>query len=116
MDSSIVAQFSAPLLISDLATTEAAPKPRCRPGLVYGVGITDTKHAVTVGGRPIKTYDTWVGVLERCYSAVWQARRPTYIGCTVEDSWLHFSVFERWMLEQDYVGKELDKDLLIPGE
>ena len=40
---------------------------------------------------------------------------PTYTGCSVCDEWLTFSNFKRWMEKQDWQGKCLDKDLLIPG-
>jgi hypothetical protein len=34
----------------------------------------------------LKIYDTWCGMLERCYSEKEQERRPTYKGCSVDES------------------------------
>lgn len=60
-------------------------------------------------------YQTWVNMLKRCYSAGYQERYPTYIGCTVSEDWLTFSNFRTWMEKQDWEGKQLDKDLLFEG-
>lgn len=79
--------------------------------LVYGVGIND------LAGEEGKSdfYRKWVGMLERCYSARYLKKRPSYKGCSVCPEWLTFSNFKSWMKEQDYEGKQLDKDILIPG-
>lgn len=108
MDSSIVAQISAPSSLQRFFVSSDR-------SLVCGIGIYDALHPTRVNGRDIKTYQTWHGMLERCYSAKCQARQPSYVGCTVDVSWLHFSVFEKWMLSQNYEGRALDKDLLFPG-
>lgn len=87
--------------------------------LVHGVGINDADYVVqpTVNGRRTccPFYRVWRGMLERCYSEKYQARQPTYIGCSVCDEWLTFSNFKSWMEQQDWEGKELDKDLLVEG-
>jgi len=96
--------------------------------LVYGVGINDADYIVqkweTIevnGKRKQKLvwvcpyYRTWKGMLERCYSAKCQERKPTYKGCSVSDKWLTFSVFKMWMEVQDWEGMQLDKDLLFEG-
>ena len=54
-------------------------------------------------------------MLERCYSSRIHAKQPTYIACSVCDDWLVFSNFKKWMEQQDWQGKELDKDILIAG-
>ena len=51
----------------------------------------------------------------RCYSVKFQERDPTYKGCSVSEEWKRFSNFRAWMAEQDWEGKQLDKDLLIEG-
>ena len=92
--------------------------------LVFGVGRNDADYPVTVhevingrsrtvGACPI--YTAWHSMLRRCFSAVLHAKRPSYLGCTVDTSWLTFSVFRRWMLTQDWGGKVLDKDILVEG-
>lgn len=101
-------------------------KPRKK---VFGVGANDAGYAVqkfeTIGyvdGKQKQRrvwicpyYQTWKAMLERCYSAKYQERKPTYIGCTVSDEWLTFSNFRKWMEKQDWEGKQLDKDLLFEG-
>ena len=87
--------------------------------LVCGVGINDADYEVqpVVNGKRVQCpfYRTWISMLRRCYSAVEQARYPTYIGCSVCDEWLTFTNFKRWMENQDWEGKQLDKDLLVEG-
>jgi len=79
--------------------------------LVCGVGFNDSD--VVTKCDPF--YSRWKGMLVRCYSAKYHAKRPTYIGCTVCDEWLTFSNFKSWMEKQDWKGKELDKDILVIG-
>lgn len=94
--------------------------------LVCGVGINDADYKVTRGStievdgkRVYKVewrcpfYVTWKSMIVRCYSDKYQSKRPTYEGCTVCGDWLIFSNFRAWMIQQDYKGKELDKDLLF---
>ena len=94
--------------------TNGAPKQR---RLLYGVGINDAKYVVSYKDEQGRTqtcpyYRTWAGMLGRCFSSSFQAKRPTYSGCTVDASWKLFSNFKLWMQAQDWVGKVLDKDLL----
>ncbi|EPQ5341963.1 hypothetical protein L4680_005102 [Pseudomonas aeruginosa] len=95
-----------------------------RSVLVSGVGINDADYTVTinetVSGRKKQVwvcpiYSTWKHVIERCYSREFQKRCPTYAGCEVVPEWKVFSGFRSWMMTQDYAGKQLDKDLLVPG-
>lgn len=96
--------------------------------LVFGVGINDADYAVQrnetteVNGKKkqklvwrCQYYTTWKSMLQRCYSAKYQERKPTYAGCSVSDEWLTFSSFKNWMETQDWEGKELDKDILVEG-
>lgn len=39
---------------------------------------------------------------------------PTYIGCEISEEWKIFSNFKAWMETQDWVGADLDKDILFP--
>lgn len=36
--------------------------------LIYGVGINDYKCKIKIDGKDLKSYKTWLGMLERCYS------------------------------------------------
>ena len=96
--------------------------------LVYGVGINDANYVVqkweTIGyvnGKQKKLiwicpfYQAWKSMLMRCYSAKYQNKKLTYIGCLVTDEWLTFSNFRAWMEKQDWQDNQLDKDLLIEG-
>jgi len=47
--------------------------------------------------------------------AVYHKKQPTYMDCFVDELWLRFSTFKRWMLTQDWFGNELDKDILSKG-
>ena len=96
--------------------------------LVYGVGIDDTdyvvekKETIEVNGKRKKTlvwfcpfHRTWRDMVKRCYSTKFQERNPTYIGCSVSEEWKRFSNFRTWMVDQDWEGMQLDKDLLVEG-
>ena len=97
--------------------------------LVYGVGLNDADYVVqkkeTIGYVDGKRkqklvwkcpfYRVWKDMLTRCYSDKYQEKRPTYIGCTVTEEWLTFSVFKDWMEKQNWKGNQLDKDILFEG-
>jgi len=97
---------------------------------VYGVGINDVNYPVhefeyekdEKGNLKISRriwtcpfYEVWRDMLKRCYSKKDQERNPAYVGAFVCDDWHHLSNFKRWMEQQDWEGKQLDKDLLIVG-
>jgi len=87
--------------------------------LVHGVGINDAPYIV----RPIASgktkicpyYSVWSHMIERCYSERELSRNPSYIGCSVAKEWHSFMSFRLWMENQDWKGKQLDKDVLIVG-
>ena len=54
-------------------------------------------------------------MLERCYSEKWLESHPTYIGVSVCSEWLYASAFKKWMEQQDWQDKSLDKDIIAPG-
>lgn len=98
--------------------------------LVYGIGINDADYLVyrkaglfidmngnsqSLPAWECPFYKRWKSMLQRCGSAKEQMRRPTYSGCIAAPEWLIFSNFKAWMEKQDWKGKELDKDLLVPG-
>lgn len=97
---------------------------RKKTKLIQGFGKNDADYQICaytmIGERRVMSwicpfYKTWVGMLVRCYSAKAKARSPTYADCTVCREWLSFSVFRSWMLDQEWEGKQLDKDLLGAG-
>lgn len=92
------------------------PNPRTS---IYGVATNDADYLVQqrVNGKHVMCpfYARWKHMLWRCYCSKHQARQPTYIGCTVCDEWLTFTNFKRWMENQHWKDKQLDKDLLVEG-
>jgi len=86
--------------------------------LVQGVGINDANYKIraVVSGLNVwkcPFYSKWENMLQRCYSEKFHNRIPTYRGCSVCKEWLLFSNFKAWMEQQDWKGKQLDKDLLV---
>ena len=53
-------------------------------------------------------------MLERCYSKKYLERNPSYIGTRVCSEWLYATAFKKWMEQQDWHGKCLDKDIIVP--
>jgi CRISPR/Cas system-associated endoribonuclease Cas2 len=97
--------------------------------LIYGVGVNDLPYRVQIneyvtenGGKRIqksvfrcKYYSAWVNMLERCYSKKYLESYPSYIGTSVCNKWLSATAFKKWMEQQDWQGKSLDKDIIAPG-
>lgn len=85
--------------------------------LLYGVGLNDAPYKIERRYKnkryicPI--YGIWKTMLQRVYSKKWKERYPTYTDCTVCTDWLVFSVFKEWVLQHDWAGKDLDKDLKV---
>ena len=96
--------------------------------LVYGVGVNDLSYRTQVwedvtknGGKKIrklvflcKYYTAWKNMLERCYSKKFLESHPSYIGTSVCNEWLYAAEFKKWMEQQDWRGKSLDKDIIVP--
>ena len=97
--------------------------------LVYGVGINDADYVVVKwetigyvdGKRKRKRvwmcpfYETWMSMLERCFSGKYKTKQPTYKDVTCCEEWLTFSNFKHWTEQQDWEGKQLDKDIIFPN-
>ena len=86
---------------------------------VYGVGVKGLEPIVDENGEMIDSYNCWIGMLKRCYSAKYQEKYPTYIDCRVCDEWLCYPNFKKWYDENYYEinnkTSQLDKDILIKG-
>ena len=96
--------------------------------LTYGVGVNDLGYRVLAqewvtknGGRRVrntvflcKYYEVWKSMLRRCYSNKSLESRPSYIGTSVCSEWLSATAFKKWMEQQDWSGKSLDKDIIVP--
>lgn len=86
--------------------------------LVYGVGFNDRKYLSAVGGRSFGEYKVWRDLLARCYHPKVQKKTPSYVGCSVSESFKSYSYFYEWCQSQIGFGREnyhLDKDLLLKG-
>jgi hypothetical protein len=87
--------------------------------LVFGVGVNDADYAVRpkINGKVVVCpfYVAWTNMLSRCYNDGCHKNHPTYIGCTVDSEWFSFKSFKSWMIQQEWEGNALDKDLLIQG-
>ena len=83
-----------------------------RRKLAYGFGINDADYLTQdkPNGTVCKYYKTWRQMLRRCYSK--GKGFEAYDGCIVCDEWRSFMSFKRWMSEQDWQSKDLDKDIL----
>ena len=97
--------------------------------LVWGVGVNDLPYRTQVwewvtenGGKRVRKpvficpyYVVWKDMLKRCYSEKYLERNPSYIGTSVCSEWLYATAFRKWMEQQDWQDKSLDKDIIAPG-
>lgn len=92
---------------------------RARRSLVHGFGVNDADYQIVpvVDGKRVECpfYKRWASMLKRAYSSAFHFKHPTYLGVSVSSEWRLLSNFREWMIEQDWEGKHLDKDLLIEG-
>lgn len=93
--------------------------PQAKDSIVYGWGINDADYNVSSSKNGERNfcpfYITWRTMLSRALSPKTQCRKPTYAGVEVDSRWQRFSNFRKWMAAQDWAGKELDKDIIKPG-
>lgn len=85
-----------------------------------GIGfIGEGNYKPTIDKSLSKVYESWINMLQRCYSEKYLKKRPAYIDCTVCEEWHNFQNFGKWYDKNFYeVGKEtmcLDKDILVKG-
>lgn len=76
-----------------------------------GVG----EYCTTIDGKLNKIYNTWYGMIRRCYSEKYHKKSPTYSDCLVDERWHNFQIFGKWFEENYVEGFSLDKDILIKG-
>lgn len=74
--------------------------------MVYGVGTNDLP-----GMSGSFEYMRWASMLQRVYDPGSLCRDPSYLNTWVCKEWHTFSNFLTWMVEKDWHGKVLDKDL-----
>jgi len=86
--------------------------------LVCGVGVNDWVGNVKVGGKPIKEYQLWKGMLQRCFDEKCKQKYPTYEGVSCSKDWLSMTKFTEdvsQMRGHGLIGWCLDKDILQKG-
>lgn len=87
--------------------------------LVHGFGVNDSSYQVYQTVNGLKTccgaYQSWKGMIRRCYSKKYHIDHPTYIGVTVCDEWRSFMAFRSWWVENYVDGFQLDKDIIGSG-
>ena len=90
--------------------------------LVQGIGFKGMDYPSRGNGKPLKVYQMWRGLLERCTEKCW-TNNPAYIGTTCSDNFKSYSYFYEWCQEQiGFLKKDennrywcLDKDILSNG-
>lgn len=86
---------------------------------VHGVGINDAPYVTQIDTKHGKLkcpfYALWTSMMGRGYSPAIAIKQPAYKDVTVAREWHFFTKFKAWMEKQDWIGKQLDKDLLVPG-
>lgn len=88
---------------------------------VSGVGYIGVgPHQHRIGGKLVRCYTVWKGMLQRCYSERHQKLYPAYVGCSVCKEWHNWQNFATWYYanlpeDADTVLYELDKDMKVPG-
>lgn len=87
---------------------------------IYGVGyFGEGKYVAKINDKITPQYDTWRGMIKRCYIKNEEIQYRSYKEVTVDPIWHNFQNFAKWYDENYYeVGQErmcLDKDILIKG-
>lgn len=80
---------------------------------VYGIGYFGVGNYS--GVTHPKIYQTWNGMLTRCYDKKYQEKNSTYKDCSVDEDWHNFQNFGKWFEENYKENQHLDKDILFKG-
>jgi len=81
---------------------------------VFGMGyLGEGKYRTKVNGETTKSYSTWQSMIQRCYSEKSLKKRPSYIGCSVDERWHNYQVFAKWYEENQIEDCDLDKDIIV---
>lgn len=81
--------------------------------------VGEGKYKTTKNSKYIKNYNSWRGMMQRCYNPSQIKQRPEYCNCSVCDEWLNYQNFAKWYDENYYEvpneKMQLDKDILVKG-
>jgi hypothetical protein len=87
--------------------------------LIYGFAFNDYEGRCSnvINGKKVSDprYRTWMNILQRAFCENYKSKFPTYKSCSVCKEWLSYKNFKEWMDSQDWVGKQIDKDILVKG-
>jgi len=86
--------------------------------LVYGAGVNDWVGNISVGGKDIREYNLWQGMLKRCFDEKLKQKYPTYKDVTCSKDWLSMTNFVNDVSKMKGFGLSgwcLDKDILQKG-
>ena len=94
--------------------------------MIFGVGYLGYKKRDLVqqmqvkylpffnnGKEKTQAYIVWEKMLARCYNKATQKYSPTYINCSVCESWHNFQNFAEWFYQNYKENYQLDKDILL---
>jgi hypothetical protein len=78
---------------------------------------------ITSNGKKVKEYETWRGMLKRCFDDGYLTKEPTYQGCNISEEWTYYKNFYNWIISQKNYkqwkdgcnGWAIDKDILLKG-
>ena len=100
---------------------------RKKDKLIFGIGINDSQEPVSkrimVNGKAkfiwrCPYYAKWTSMFSRCYSEHELEKYPSYHGCSVDERFIKFTDFKKWVDSQpnkNWENCHLDKDLLVEG-
>src|SRR5690554_1850097 len=57
-------------------------------------------------------YAKWKLMINRVFTKARSSSNMMYDGVLIDDSWRYFSNFKSWMINKDWEGNELDKDMM----
>lgn len=89
---------------------------------VLGVGMIGEKYPSRINNKKTKEYQTWQGMMIRCFDIKYKESSPTYRDVTCCKEWLLYENFYEWVHSQVNFDKwlnnnkwNLDKDILVKG-
>ena len=88
-------------------------------GYRFLIGFYDDGNGKTKIDKSLPGYNSWHGMLDRCYGTDSHNLKRTYAECNVCTEWLNLYNFNKWYVNNYYTipgeKMELDKDILNKG-